>query len=98
MGMYRNLHRTLLLKRKYTYLAHNIHRLQIRFSVMDKKSLIIDLASRPGGVDHETAAKLNRRVVWALGLPAKAAPMTAGEIIARTVTDILNERGTKNVT
>ena len=41
MGMYRNLHRTLLLKRKYTYLAHNIHRLQIRFSVMDKKSLLI---------------------------------------------------------
>ena len=66
--------------------------------VMDKNSLIIDLASRPGGVDFETAAKLNRRVVWALGLPAKAAPMTAGEIIARTVTDILNERGTKNVT
>ena len=66
--------------------------------VMDKNSLIIDLASRPGGIDHETAAKLNRRVVWALGLPAKAAPMTAGEIIARTVTDILNERGTKNVT
>lgn len=66
--------------------------------VMDKNSLIIDLASRPGGVDHETATKLNRRVVWALGLPAKAAPMTAGEIIARTVTDILNERGTKNVT
>ena len=66
--------------------------------VMDKNSLVIDLASRPGGVDHETAAKLNRRVVWALGLPAKAAPMTAGEIIARTVTDILNERGTKNVT
>ena len=66
--------------------------------VMDKNSLIIDLASRPGGVDHETAAKLNRRVVLALGLPAKAAPMTAGEIIARTVTDILNERGTKNVT
>ena len=53
----------------------------------------------PGGfVLYETAAKLNRRVVWALGLPAKAAPMTAGEIIARTVTDILNERGTKNVT
>ena len=71
---------------------------QIIIGVMDKNSLIIDLASRPGGVDHETAAKLNRRVVWALGLPAKAAPMTAGEIIARTVTDILNERGTKNVT
>ena len=31
--------------------------------VMDKNSLIIDLASRPGGVDFETAAKLNRRVV-----------------------------------
>ena len=66
--------------------------------ILDENSLIIDLASRPGGVDFETAAKLNRRVVWALGLPAKAAPMTAGEIIARTVTDILNERGTKNVT
>ena len=30
--------------------------------VMDKNSLIIDLASRPGGVDHETAAK--RTGVW----------------------------------
>lgn len=86
---------------KYTIIINTVPAMILDeklLGVMDKNSLIIDLASRPGGVDFDAAAKMNRRVVWALGLPAKAAPMTAGEIIARTVTDILHERGTKNVT
>ncbi len=63
-----------------------------------KDTLIIDLASKPGGVDFETAARLNRRVVWALSLPGKVAPMTSGEIVAGAVVNILQERGRKNVT
>ena len=35
------------------------------------KGLIIDLASKPGGVDFEAAKELGSRVVWALSLPGK---------------------------
>ena len=35
------------------------------------ESLIIDLASKPGGVDFDTARRLGLKVVWALSLPGK---------------------------
>ncbi len=54
--------------------------------------LIIDLASKPGGVDLESAKRLARRTVWALSLPGKVAPVTAGQIIARTITNVLLEK------
>lgn len=53
--------------------------------------LIIDLASRPGGVDFETAKELGRRVIWALSLPGKVAPYTAGKIIKDTILNIMEE-------
>lgn len=54
-------------------------------------ALIIDLASTPGGVDFDAAKKLGINVIWALALPGKAAPDSAGEIIADTVMNIVNE-------
>jgi dipicolinate synthase subunit A len=56
---------------------------------MEKKILLIDLASAPGGVDAEVARGLGLPVVWALSLPGKYAPVTAGEIIADTVLSML---------
>lgn len=56
-------------------------------------TLFIDLASRPGGFDFESAANLEKKVIWALGLPGKTAPVTAGQIIAETVINILSEGG-----
>ena len=53
---------------------------------------MIDLASKPGGVDFEAAKRLGVRVIWALSLPGKVAPITAGEIIKDTVLNILKER------
>ncbi|MBR1529714.1 MAG: dipicolinate synthase subunit DpsA [Oscillospiraceae bacterium] len=64
-------------------------------SVLEKireDALILDLASKPGGIDWDAAQKLGRRVVWALSLPGKTAPVTAGEIIAKTILHILEER------
>ena len=55
-------------------------------------TLIIDLASKPGGVDFDSAKKLNKRVIWALSLPGKVAPITSGEIIYNTIISILDER------
>ena len=50
-----------------------------------KNVLFIDLASAPSGIDGEYAKKQNRKVVYALSLPGKYAPKTAGEIIEETV-------------
>ncbi len=53
--------------------------------------LIIDLASKPGGVDFDIAKELDRQVIWALSLPGKVAPLTAGQIIKDTLINILEE-------
>lgn len=60
-------------------------------AAMKQDALVIDLASVPGGVDLEAAKSLNRRIIWALSLPGKTAPITAGGIIKDTVTNILAE-------
>lgn len=52
-------------------------------------SLIVDLASRPGGVDMESAAARGLHVIWALSLPGKCAPVSAGRIIGSTILDML---------
>ena len=49
---------------------------------------IIDLASKPGGVDLECAKAFGVNVVWALGLPGKVAPTCAGEIIQKIACNI----------
>ena len=55
-------------------------------------SLIVDLASKPGGTDFATAQRLGCKAIHALSLPAACAPDTAGEAVARTVLTILRER------
>lgn len=60
-------------------------------SGVNPDSLIIDLASKPGGVDFESARELGVKVIWALSLPGKVAPVTAGIIIKDTITNMLSE-------
>lgn len=66
---------------------------QAELEAMRQDVLVIDLASKPGGTDFEAAKRLNRHVIWALALPGKVAPVTAGEMIAKTIFNILEERG-----
>ena len=56
-----------------------------------KDALVIDLASKPGGVDFETAKILGKNVIWALSIPGKSAPITSGKIIKETIMNILTE-------
>lgn len=56
-----------------------------------KDTLIIDLASKPGGVDFEAAKQLGLNVIWALSLPGRVAPVTAGHIIKDTIINMLAE-------
>lgn len=60
-------------------------------AALKERALVIDLASRPGGVDMDAAATLGVRVVWALSLPGKVAPVTSGRYIKDTVYHIMEE-------
>lgn len=62
-------------------------------SGLKEDCLVIDLASRPGGVDFTAADKLGRAAVHALSLPGKVAPATAGAAIKNTVCNMLRELG-----
>lgn len=55
--------------------------------------LVIDLASKPGGVDFSAASELGVKVIWALSLPGKTAPVTAGRAIKTAIYNILTELG-----
>ncbi len=54
--------------------------------------LLIDLASKPGGMDFTAAKEMGRKAIWALSLPGKVAPLTAGSIIKDTVLHLLQEQ------
>ena len=58
----------------------------------DSNTFIVDLASVPGGVDIIAAKELGSNVLWATSLPGKYAPVSAGELIARCVDNILKGR------
>ena len=60
-------------------------------AAMKKDAPLIDLASRPGGVDTMAASRLGIRVISALSLPGKVAPVTAGKIIAKCLDKRLRE-------
>lgn len=54
--------------------------------------LCIDLASKPGGIDFETAADLGLKVIWALSLPGKVAPLSSGKIVRDVILSIIAEQ------
>ena len=58
---------------------------------LDKGTLLIDLASRPGGVDFNAAAELQIKTIWALSLPGRVAPKSAGQIIKTTILNMIRE-------
>jgi dipicolinate synthase subunit A len=56
--------------------------------MLPKDVLLIDLASVPGGVDFAAAKERGINAIWALSLPGKYAPETAGNIIADTLDEL----------
>lgn len=59
-----------------------------------KDALIIDLASKPGGVDFESADELGLKTIHALGLPAKTSPKTSSETLCKCICSFIEERRT----
>ena len=62
-------------------------------SFVPKGTPVVDLASMPGGVDGDAAAHFGVRVIHALSLPGKTAPVSAGGYIADAICSALEMRG-----
>lgn len=56
---------------------------------MTQDTLLIELASSPGGFAPDEATALGIRNLMALSLPAKTAPLTAGVYLYQTISEIL---------
>ncbi|WP_188205854.1 dipicolinic acid synthetase subunit A [Alkalibacillus aidingensis] len=54
------------------------------------ESLIIDLASKPGGVDFRYAKKRGIEAILAPSLPGMVAPKTAGKILAHVIQNVMH--------
>lgn len=62
-------------------------------SKLGKRSLIIDLASSPFGIDQLLVKKYDLNYRIASSLPAKCVPESAGELVGKTVLEILKREG-----
>ena len=60
-------------------------------SKMPISTLIIDLASKPGGTDFRYAEKRGVKALLAPGLPGIVAPKTAGQILANVLSQLIWE-------
>ena len=54
-------------------------------------TMIIELASAPGGIDLEEAGSLGLRVLSAPSIPGRMSPKASGELIKETVYNMLSE-------
>ena len=79
-------------QRRYGAVRRCLHLGLALLAALRPGSLIVDLASRPGGTDFAAARRLGLTALHALSLPAACAPETAGEFVAQTVCEILRER------
>ncbi|HEY8531113.1 MAG TPA: hypothetical protein VIL08_02585, partial [Limnochorda sp.] len=62
-----------------------------RLESLRPETLIIDIASEPGGTDFEAARRLGLKAVLAVGLPGKVAPKSAGRILGQVIPRLIRE-------
>ncbi len=83
---------------EYGLIFNTVPSVLLRDSLLESVSdsaPVIDLATYPGGVDFEQAESMGKKVIWALALPGKVAPVTAAAYIKKAVIRILEEEGIK---
>lgn len=78
----------------YDYIINTIPAIVLEPDILDKiskKTLIIDIASKPGGVDFEYAKKLGLNTLHYLGIPGKVSPKTSGYILGEYILECLSK-------
>ena len=62
-----------------------------KLKYVKKDCLLLDLASKPGGIDEDYCKRQGLKFIWALALPGKVAPVTSAKYIKNTIYNILRE-------
>lgn len=78
---------------KYDFIFNTIPAPVLTSDYLNKithKTVIIDIASVPGGTDFNYAKKRGINAKLCLGIPGKTAPCTSGEILAQAILNILS--------
>ena len=79
---------------KFDVIIHTIPHIILnkeRLKKVKKDCIIIDIASNPGGVDRNSAKELGIKMIWALSLPGRVAPITSAEFIKETLENIIKD-------
>ena len=79
---------------KYHYIFNTVPKLCVTREWIDRLNrycCIIDIASKPGGVDFDYCSKKGIRAKLCGSLPGRYAPKTSGELLARKIESILKE-------
>ena len=63
-----------------------------KLKLLNKDSVIVDLASSPGGVDFEKAKELGIKAVLELGIPSKVAPKSAASYLKESIDHVIYNR------
>lgn len=62
-------------------------------AALSPEALIIDIASLPGGIAPDAVIPDSLTVIYAGGLPGRTSPKSAGEIVGKSIVDILRSEG-----
>ncbi len=62
-----------------------------RLKYINKECLLMDLSSKPGGIDEKAVKENGLQMKWALALPGKVAPMTTAGFIKKIIYKIIEE-------
>lgn len=81
---------------EYTYIFNTVPSLLLDSNTLSQLSpdtVIIDIASAPGGIDYNAVSSYPVHARHLLGIPGKIAPKYAGELIAQTILSSIDETG-----
>ena len=87
-------------KSNFDYLINTVDTTVIDYSVLqnlNSSCKLLEIASKPYGIDFDTAKKLGFKYEILPSLPSKSTPASAGEILAKTVDKYLKEEKLWNV-
>ena len=79
---------------KYQYIFNTVPELCVTREWIDRLNrycCIVDIASKPGGVDFDYCSKKGIRAKLCGSLPGRYAPKTSGELLARKIESVLKE-------
>lgn len=81
---------------EYTYIFNTVPSLLLdsdTLSQLSPDTVIIDIASAPGGIDYEAVSSYPVHARHLLGIPGRTAPKYAGELIAQTILSSIDKTG-----